>query len=95
MSLSKAYNLAQEKLLDTERVLMNESILVEKQRSLLEVLSAATKIYKYILSEAMEDESILTFISHIQEDAHSQSNSPNNSLNNSRNYSHCQQEIKD
>lgn len=36
-SLSKAYNQAQEQLLETERALMRESILLEKQRSVIDV----------------------------------------------------------
>jgi len=36
-SLSKAYNQAQEKLLQTETALMAETVLVEKQRSIIDV----------------------------------------------------------
>lgn len=48
-------------MLETERALLEESVLLEKQRTIIE-------IYKHILRENMEDEGIVTFIQSLEED---------------------------
>lgn len=62
LALSKAYDNSQEKILQLEECLMHETLLTEKQRSIIEILKQA-------LDETMDDETVLEFLGELSREA--------------------------